>query len=67
MPFAEFEAGFPASPYLQAFRYQIAQSYWSQKNWASTREWLNKIIESGKGQASFYTEAARARVSKVEF
>jgi tetratricopeptide (TPR) repeat protein len=65
--FAEFEAAFPASPYLQAFRYQIAQSYWSQKDWTSTREWLSKIIESGKGQPSFYTEAARARLNKVEY
>ncbi|MBZ5724277.1 MAG: tetratricopeptide repeat protein [Acidobacteriia bacterium] len=65
--FAEFEVAFPASPYLQAFRYQIAQGYWSRKDWASTREWLNKIIESGRGQPSFYTEAARARLSKVEF
>jgi len=64
--FADFEVAFPASSYLQAFRYQIAQSYWSQKDWVSTREWLNKIIESGKGQPSFYTEAARARLSKVE-
>lgn len=65
--FAEFEAAFPASPYLQAFRYQIAQGYWSNKDWASTREWLNKIIESGKGQPSFYTVAARARLNKIEY
>ncbi len=65
--FGEFETAFPASPYLQAFRYQIAQGYWSQKDWPSTREWLQKIIYSGKGQPSFYTEAARARLYKVEY
>lgn len=65
--FAEFEAAFPSSAYLQGFRYQIAQAYWSHRDWASTREWLNKIIELGKGQPSFYTEAARARLTKIEF
>ncbi len=65
--FSEFESAFPSSSYLQGFRYQIAQAYWTNRDWASSREWLNKIIERGKGQPSFYTEAAKARLTKIEF
>jgi len=65
--FSSFEAAFPKSPYLQGFRYQIAQAYWSHKDWQSTREWLNKIIQAGEGQPSFYTETAKARLNKVEY
>jgi tetratricopeptide (TPR) repeat protein len=65
--FSSFEAAFPKSPYLQGFRYQIAQAYWSHKDWQSTREWLNKIVQAGEGQPSFYTETAKARLNKVEY
>jgi tetratricopeptide (TPR) repeat protein len=65
--FEEFEAAFPNSPYLQGFRYQIAQAYWGHKDWENTRKWLNKIIEVGHGQSSFYTETAKARLKKVEY
>lgn len=65
--FDEFEAAFPTSSYLQGFRYQIAQAYWSNKEWDNTRKWLNKIIEKGQGQASFYTETAKARLNKIEY
>lgn len=66
--FGSFEAAFPKSPYLQGFRYQIAQAYWSHKDWQSTRDWLNKIIQAGEGQpGSFYTETAKARLGKVEY
>lgn len=65
--FDSFETAFPESPYLQGFRYQIAQTYWSKKDWANTRLWLNKIIEKGEGQTSFYTETAKARLTKIEF
>ena len=44
-----------------------AQSYWSNKDWSNTRKWLNMIIESGKGETSFYTEIAKARLTKVEY
>ena len=64
--FASYEAQFPDSGKLQAFRYQIAQAYWSQKNWEKTREWLNAIISSGDGD-SFYTETAKLRLQKIEF
>jgi len=65
--FAEFEAAHPESPYLQGFRYQIAQTYWREEDWSNTRNWLNKIIENGNGQETFYTETAKARLQKVEY
>ncbi len=65
--FEEFETAFPNSSYLQGFRYQIAQAYWGQKDWENTRLWLNKILEKSKGQTSFYTETAKARLNKIEY
>jgi len=65
--FEDFENAFPNSAYLQGFRYQIAQAYWSHKDWANTRNWLNKIIEVGKDHPSFYTETAKARLNKIEY
>ena len=64
--FAAFEKEHPNASTLQAFRYQIAQAYWSNKNWVKTREWLNLIIkESGEGD-SFYKDTAQRRLKKVE-
>ncbi|WP_321298013.1 tetratricopeptide repeat protein [Marinifilum fragile] len=65
--FTEFENAFPNSSYLQGFRYQIAQAYWGKKDWDNTRLWLNKIIENGGEKPTFYTEAAKARLTKVEY
>ena len=65
--FAEYESAFPKSDHLQGFRYQIAQAYWGHKDWENTRAWLNKVIEAGSGQSSFYTETAKARLKKVEY
>jgi tetratricopeptide (TPR) repeat protein len=65
--FSSFEAAFPKSPYLQGFRYQIAQAYWGKKDWQNAREWLNKIVQASDGHASFYTETAKARLSKIEY
>lgn len=65
--FEEFETAFPSSSYLQGFRYQIAQTYWSHKEWENTRMWLNKIIEKSQGKSSFYTETAKARLNKIEY
>lgn len=64
--FASFESAFPEDSLLQAFRYQIAQAYWRNKDWTNTRLWLQKIIDKGNGQRTFYTEAAKARLQKVE-
>lgn len=65
--FESFEAAFPESSHLQGFRYQISQSYWGKKDWVNTRLWLNKIIEKGAGQPSFYSETAKARLTKIEY
>lgn len=64
--FGAFEGAFPKSPYLQGFRYQIAQVYWERNDWQNTREWLNKVIQAGDGRQSFYTETAKARLNKLQ-
>jgi len=65
--FASFEKDHPTASTLQAFRYQIAQAYWSKKDWAKTHEWLNLIVkESGEGD-SFYKDLAERRLQKVEY
>lgn len=65
--FAAFEAEHPEASTLQAFRYQIAQAYWSRKEWAKTREWLNAIIEKSGDRDTFYRDLAQRRLAKVEF
>lgn len=64
--FAAFEKDFPEASTLQAFRYQIAQCYWDNKDWANTRLWLNKIIAASSGD-SFYKDLAERRLQKVEY
>ena len=65
--FAEFENNFPESSYLQAFRYQIAQAFWEQKDWENTKLWLQKIIDAAKGEETFYTQTAKARLNNIEY
>ncbi len=65
--FDDFEKAFPNSSALQAFRYQIAQAYWAHRDWQDTRAWLQKIIDKGGSESTFYTEAAKARLQKVEY
>ena len=65
--FREYTKAFPESGSTQAFRYQIAQAYWHQKQWKNTRAWLNEIIEKADGQDSFYTDLAKRRLRKVEY
>ncbi len=64
--FEKFEKEHPNASSLQAFRYQIAQAYWSNKDWAKTREWLNLIIEKSGDADSFYKDAAQRRLQKIE-
>jgi tetratricopeptide (TPR) repeat protein len=65
--FDSFTKEHPNASSLQAFRYQIAQAYWGNKNWPKTREWLNQIItKSGEGD-SFYRDLAERRLLKVEY
>jgi tetratricopeptide (TPR) repeat protein len=65
--FNEFEVSYPENSFLQAYRYQIAQVYWDNKDWENTRVWLTKIIDQSKGGKSFYTETAKARLNKLEY
>lgn len=65
--FSGFEKEHPNASTMQAFRYQIAQAYWSKKDWVKTREWLNLVIEKSGDNDSFYKDAAQRRLQKVEW
>jgi len=65
--FSNFETAFPNNSSLQGFRYQVAQAYWGHRDWVNTRIWLQKVIDNSNGQATFYTETAKARLQKVEY
>ena len=65
--FAEYETQFPESGSLQAFRYQVAQSYWNQKDWKNTRDWLNRIVAAAGASETFYSTTAKLRLLKVEY
>ena len=65
--FKSFEEDHPSDSSLQAFRYQIAQSYWNNKKWNETRTWLNKIIEKSNEDDNFYKDLAQRRLKKVEY
>ena len=65
--FKSFEEDHPSDSSLQAFRYQIAQSYWNNKKWNETRTWLNKIIEKSNEGDNFYKDLAQRRLKKVEY
>lgn len=64
--FASFEKEHPNAFTLQAFRYQIAQAYWKNRDWTKTREWLNLVIKKAGGSDSFYKDLAERRLKKVE-
>lgn len=65
--FSSFEADFPGAGSLQAFRYQIAQAYWKNKDWKETREWLNRIISIAGDEEGFYKDLAERRLKNVEY
>jgi len=65
--FTSFEKNHPTASTIQAFRYQIAQTYWNNKDWEKTREWLNLIIKSSGDKDSFYKDLAERRLNKVEY
>ncbi len=60
--FNQFEKEHPNASTLQAFRYQIAQAYWDNKNWNKSREWLNLIIKKAGDRDSFYKDSAMRRL-----
>jgi tetratricopeptide (TPR) repeat protein len=65
--FSSYEAAFPDDPSLQAFRYQIAQIYWTHRDWDKTKEWLTLIIEKSGATDSFYRDLAERRLQKIEY
>ena len=65
--FASYEKEFPTAGALQAFRFQIAQVYWRNKQWDKTRQWLNLIVEKSGETQSFYRDAALKRLRKIEY
>ena len=65
--FAVFEMEQPEAGSLQAFRYQVAQAYWNNKDWKNTRAWLQAIVEKAGTSDSFYGALARERLRKVEY
>jgi hypothetical protein len=65
--FAEFEQMHPTSAYLQGFCYQIAQVYWSMRDWEKSKYWLKKVIEEAGPEESFYAATARARLGKLTY
>lgn len=65
--FAEFAAEFPDASTLQAFRFQIAQMYWSVKDWDNTRTWLHEILSTAGSNDGFYTDLAKRRLKKLEY
>ncbi len=65
--FSAFEEGYPDASTLQAFRFQIAQVYWRNRDWDTTREWLNVIISESGNADTFYRDLAQRRLEKVEY
>jgi len=63
--FRAFEKAFPLVPSLQPIRYQIAQLYWSQKDFVNTDVWLKQVIENGSEEDSFYVDLATRRLHKL--
>lgn len=65
--FSDFEKDHPEASSLQAFRYQIAQAHWNQKNWDQTTNWLNQIIEQSVEGYTFYRDLAERRLKKLKY
>lgn len=64
--FAAFEAEAPSAPSLQALRFQIAQEYWSHRQWDSATKWLNAIVQKAGETDSFYKDLAKRRLAKLQ-
>lgn len=65
--FSSFKKEHPNASTLQAFRYQIAQAYWGNKNWAKTREWLDLVLKNSGDGDSFYKDLSERRLKKIEY
>lgn len=65
--FVELETVSPDDIDLQRFRYMIAQSFWNNRKFDETREWLQQIIDADDGKGGFYSDLAEWRLKKVEY
>lgn len=65
--FNQFAAEFPDAATVPAFRFQIAQAYWSQKDWENAKKWLNSIIQDRGSSDTFYVDLAKRRLEKLEY
>jgi tetratricopeptide (TPR) repeat protein len=65
--FNQFAAEFPDAATVPAFRFQIAQAYWSQKDWENAKKWLNSIIQERGSSDTFYVDLAKRRLEKLEY
>ena len=57
----------PDTEFKHAFRYQIAQAFWRQKDWETAETWLNTIIEKSDGEDSFYSDLAKRRLENLKY
>ena len=67
--FLELETGYPDDEFLEAFAYQIAQSYLyaiimhNRKSLkVNCKEWLEKTIELANGKDTFYSHLSKQRI-----
>jgi TolA-binding protein len=65
--FSAFERDFPEASSLQAFRYQIAQGYWGQRDWDNAKIWLNVIMGRSGDRNTFYHDLAERRLKKLKY
>ena len=73
--FVNFEREYPDAPTLQAFRYQIAQTYWvhhlrrsrakAVKYLELGRVWFEKVIQKAGTNDSFYRDLAQRRLENL--
>lgn len=63
--FQAFEKAFPEAPSLQPIRFQIAQLYWSNKDFHNTEIWLKKVVDHGGDEESLYVDLANRRLHKL--
>jgi len=59
--FRAFERDFPEAASLQAFRYQLAQAFWTRDD-AKAKQIFNEVIEKDSGRDTFYVQAAQKRL-----
>jgi tetratricopeptide (TPR) repeat protein len=65
--FAELETAAPDDVDLQRFRYMIAQSFWNNRKFDETREWLQRVIDADEEKGGFYADLAEWRLEKVDY